>query len=103
LIVLKDGKVVEKGTMEQLQEKYATSKLIIQFNHDTEKYKQLIEQLTTVTAIDIERQLLHVYVTNIEEARQQILQFIIEKGLPLTQFTIGRVSLEEMFMRAVSK
>src|SRR5699024_3132649 len=32
VIVLKSGKVVEEGTMEKLQEKYATSKIIMQFS-----------------------------------------------------------------------
>src|SRR5699024_1377309 len=38
VIVLKDGKIVEDGTMESLQTKYTTSKLIMRFANNKHKY-----------------------------------------------------------------
>lgn len=102
VIVLKDGKVVEDGTMESLQRKYTTSKIILQFDQNNTDIVKQIEQLESVTSIETIGQYIHAYVTDLHIARTEILDFTIQNDLQLNEFRIGRVSMEELFVKAVN-
>lgn len=102
VIVLKSGKVVEDGTMEKLQKKYTTSKIILQFEQNHSDLVSQIEQLSNVTSIEAIGQYLHVYITDLHTARTEILDFTLKSNLQLNEFRIGRVSMEELFVKAVN-
>lgn len=102
LIVLKDGKVVENGTMEHLQTKYTTSKIVVQFAKGQLETPDIFEQLSTVTSSEQIGNYIHLYVTDIQLAQKELLHFILTNDLHLNEFRIGRVSMEEMFVKAVN-
>ncbi|HZW67638.1 MAG TPA: ABC transporter ATP-binding protein [Pseudogracilibacillus sp.] len=102
VIVLKAGKVVEDGTMENLQRKYTTSKITLQFERNNNDIVNQIEQLSKVTSIESIGQYIHVYVSDLHSARKEILEFTLKNNLRLTEFRIGRVSMEELFVKAVN-
>src|SRR5690625_2175428 len=101
LLLLHQGKIVESGSMEQLRKKYQTTKIELRLDDDSEKYMNQIQQLTTVKSVDVKRDTIHVSVTNIEKAREEILSNAINKNWPLASFVVNRASLEEMFMKVV--
>lgn len=106
LIVLKDGVVVEKGTMEELQKKYATAKMELSFAASSDQINEItahLKQITTVISVEMMKNNLHLFVTDITAARQEIMELIANQKWAVTQFQIGRVSLEEMFMKVVEK
>lgn len=102
LIVLKDGKIVEKGTMDDLQKKYTTLKIDVKFAHHDEDLISKLEKLATVTSVECVGNDIHIYVSDIQLAQGEIFEFVIEHNLQLTEFRIGRVSMEEMFVKAVN-
>lgn len=102
VIVLKDGKVVEDGTMNDLQKKYTTSKIIIQLTKNESNKIDAIGELSTVTSVEKVGNYIHLYVTDIHLARNELLQFVLNNNLHLIEFRIGRVSMEEMFVKAVN-
>jgi len=101
LLLLHQGKIVESGPMEQLRKKYQTTKIELRFDDDSEKYMDQIQQLTMVKSVDVKRDTIHVSVTNIEKAREELLSNAINKNWPLASFIVNRASLEEMFMKVV--
>lgn len=100
-IVLHQGKIVEQGSMTMLRDKYQTAKIELAFDGAPEQYVAMIEALPTVTKTTIERELLLVYVTDIERARNEILQVAMGENWSLSYFNINRASLEELFMKVV--
>ncbi|WP_449445205.1 ATP-binding protein DrrA1-3 family domain-containing protein [Ureibacillus acetophenoni] len=44
-----------------------------------------------------------IYVKNAAETRNQLLVEIAEKQLPITKFTVGQTSLEDLFMEVVGR
>lgn len=102
VIVLKDGKVVEDGTMEDLQAKYTTSKIVVQLAKGEANKTDAFEQLTTVTSAEKIGNYVHLYVTDVQLAQRELLQFVLENNVHLNEFRIGRVSMEEMFVKAVN-
>lgn len=55
-----------------------------------------------MAAAIIERDNIHVTVENIEDARLEILKNVSKYDWPLTQFTVNRASLEDVFLKAVN-
>src|SRR5690625_4746420 len=84
LLLLHQGNIVESGSMETLRKKYQTTKIEISFDDHSEKYVEQLQQLSTVKAVDIKRDTIHVTVTNIEIARKEILNNAINKNWPLS-------------------
>lgn len=101
LLLLDQGKLIESGDIESLRKKYKTTKISLQFEEDPASFANKLNSLQTVTNTSISRSTLHLTVTNIETAREEILQTVAENRWPLTNFSVNRVSLEDMFMKAV--
>src|SRR5690625_2491612 len=103
LILLDHGRVVEADSMINLRKKYQTAKIELTFESDLTYYKQQISKLDSVINSKIVRNLLHITVSNIEQARTEILATAVTNNWPLTNFAINRTSLEDMFMKAVHR
>lgn len=101
LIVLKDGKIVKKGTMEDLQKKYTTLKIDIQLADSNDNLIDDFKKLNTVNSVETVGNYIHLYVTDIQLAQTELFQFVTENNLQLTEFRVGRVSMEEIFVKAV--
>jgi|SRR5690625_839567 len=101
LLLLHKGVIVESGSMNQLRRKYQTTAIELTFDNNLEKYKERLEQLTTVKDISIKRDIIHISVLNIDDARKEILNTAMKNNWSLTSFVINRASLEDMFMKVV--
>lgn len=103
ILLLHHGEIVESGSIDELREKYQTSKIKLSFENDPEQYQDKINQLNHVTASSIENSLLHLDVIDVKNARKEILAIASQENWPLTSFTIDRASLEDMFMKVVKQ
>ncbi len=103
VIVLHEGKVIEADSIHTLRKKYQTTKIELTFDGDITKYKNALLQLSTVTDVQIIRQTLHLTVTDITDARKEILESVRDFAWELTSFIINRTSLEDLFMKAVQQ
>lgn len=101
LLLLHEGKIVESGSMNNLRHKYQTTKIELKFDDQLDKYIDILKALSTVQFTSIDRSIVHVTVTNIEDARIEILRAASEHNWPLSSFTVNQASLEDMFMKAV--
>ncbi|RYG73261.1 ABC transporter ATP-binding protein [Lentibacillus lipolyticus] len=102
LLVLREGKLVESGTMNELRETYQTAKMELGLERNLAFYRDKVAALPGVSACFIDRNLLHVSAQDITEARQTILSAASDEDWPLTSFAINRASLEDMFMKVVN-
>lgn len=103
LILLHHGRLIEAGSMDTLRDKYKTSMIELTFENAIEQYKEKLEALPSVLDVNVNRNVLHVSVANIADARTDILTATTTNNWPLMSFAINRASLEEMFMKAVSE
>ncbi|MEC5424150.1 ABC transporter ATP-binding protein [Virgibacillus sp. C22-A2] len=102
LLLLRDGEIVEAGTMDKLRRKYQTAKIELVFQNNLEYYKDKIDTMPAITSTNIERGKLHVTAADITQARKEILQAAAVENWPITDFTLNRASLEDMFMKVVN-
>lgn len=103
VLLLHDGNLVESGTMNDLRKKYKTTNIELQFDGNLQEIVNLLNNIPTVISTNIIQNTIHISVNNIEKSRQDILKIINEHHLSLTNFTINRASLEQMFMEVVKK
>lgn len=103
LLLLHQGEIVESGSMEELRKKYQTAKIELTLENDIDLYKQKVNQFSNVIGVSIKKNVLHVDVTNIDSARQEILTVAANEKWPLISFVVNRASLEDMFMKVVNQ
>lgn len=103
LILLRDGKVIEQGAIDALQEKYLTGKIELIIDYLDEAIIQELKQLPSVNEVNEFKNELHVFVDDVSKAQEELLTFILKEELTLQKFNIAKITLEEMFMKAVEK
>jgi ABC-2 type transport system ATP-binding protein len=103
IILLNEGEIIESSSIDNLRLKYQTSLIELEFEGASDHYKDKLLALQTVTDCRIERDRLHLSVTDIASARQEILRIALEEDWPIRAFHINRASLEELFMKAVKQ
>lgn len=102
LLLLHHGEIVESGPIDELRAKYQTTTLELSFEENIDDYQAKINTLPSILSTSVKRNALHIAVNNISEARQEILAIASQEQWPLTNFTVNRASLEDMFMRVVN-
>ncbi|QST00523.1 ABC transporter ATP-binding protein [Pontibacillus sp. ALD_SL1] len=103
LLLLHNGILHHSGTIEELQANQAVNRIIIEFESHSEQYIEQLHSLPEVLQVERHGDALYVEVNEIKDARSAILQQAVEHYWPLTSFEIGRLSLEELFMKVVNK
>ncbi|GAB3042525.1 ABC transporter ATP-binding protein [Virgibacillus ainsalahensis] len=104
LLLLHQGEILESGSMEELRNKYQTSKIELEFQEGIIGYQEKVHALPSVKSSYIEKNALHINAKDITKARQEILTAASEGNWPLTGFAINRATtLEDMFMKVVQK
>lgn len=101
LLLLHQGELVEKGSLENLRNKYETTAIELEFSGKSDLFLPMIEQLSSVQSLTMKRQSIHLIVNNIQIARRELLDLIVKNDWPLMNFQINRASLEDMFMKVV--
>lgn len=101
LILLQRGKIVEYGALNALKKQYKTDKMTLTFDDGAERYLPQLQALDTIQRVTEQKNVLHVTVTDVYKARDDILQLIAENKWPLISFEVHRATLEDLFMKVV--
>ncbi|RWZ58202.1 ABC transporter ATP-binding protein [Halobacillus fulvus] len=102
ILLLHKGKAVESGSLEDVKQRHQVQKISLKFSHDLAVYQKRLESLAFVTKSEVEKHVLSLYVTNIQEAREFLLAKASKEKWPLTQFEIGQITLEDLFLKVVN-
>src|SRR5690625_636552 len=103
LLLLHEGKIVEAGSIETLRKKYQTTTLELTVEYGLTDFQHMINELDSVSDSSIDRSVMHISVFDIQTARQDILSLATKHQWPITNFSVNRVSLEDMFMKVVNQ
>src|SRR5699024_8561482 len=103
LLLLHEGKIVEAGYIESLRKKYQTTTFELTVEYGLTDFQHMINELDSVSDSSIDRNVMHISVFDIQTARQDILALATNHRWPITNFSVNRVSLEDMFMKVVNQ
>jgi len=85
----------------ELRNKYQTTVIELQFQNDLQNYQEKVDTLPSIINSTINRNTLHVTVTDSIQARKEILSAASTNNWNLTGFSINQASLEDMFMKVI--
>ena len=103
LLLIHQGQLVEQGSLAELREKYQKQKIELSFKEIDDQMIEQLNQLSSIVEISQNRDQLNCIVNNVDLAREQILSKTLDSGWQMTNFTVSRATLEDMFMEVVNK
>jgi ABC-2 type transport system ATP-binding protein len=103
ILFLHKGEIVESGTMDDLRVRHQQSKIDLTFQTNTDHFARIIKEYDWVESISLEGKRIGVSVRDMEKARTEFLTKILENKWPLIKFEISSITLEDVFMKVVSK
>ena len=103
LLLIHQGQLVEQGSLAELREKYQKQKIELSFKEVDDQMIEQLNQLSSIVEISQDRDHLNCIVNNVDLAREQILSKTLDSGWQMTNFTVSRATLEDMFMEVVNK
>lgn len=103
LLLMHEGRLVEQGHLTELREKYQAQKIELRFKTTTEEMQKELAELPGIEEVSADRDGLVCLVSEVDQARTTILTKTLDMGWNLTNFTVSRATLEDMFMEVVNK
>jgi len=97
LIFLKEGSIVEQGSLEEIQKKYAAPKIIIQFENELEA-----NHFATTNGYTALEKIVSIDLQTTTTTMKQILTILAQSSYQITKVEKSTASLEEIFMKVVN-
>ncbi|CAM5222573.1 ABC-2 type transport system ATP-binding protein OS=Ureibacillus acetophenoni OX=614649 GN=SAMN05877842_11046 PE=4 SV=1 [Ureibacillus acetophenoni] len=103
VIMIHKGELAVSGSLSELRRQYQEDVIVVSADENLEAWARSIENWDVVTKVISTNNKVEIYVKNAAETRNQLLVEIAEKQLPITKFTVGQTSLEDLFMEVVGR
>lgn len=103
ILFLHNGEIVESGTMEELRERHQQAKIDFIFRKKTGEMESALKNHSLTQSILVNGNVISVFVTNVEQARKELLKLIFENDWHLDKFEVSSMTLEDVFMKVVGK
>ena len=103
VIMIHKGELAVTGSLSELRRKHQEDIIMISADVNLDAWAQSIENWNVVSKVISNNNTIEVYVKNVDVARNLLLVEIADKQLPITNFTVGQTSLEDLFMEVVGK
>ncbi|MFA6941188.1 MAG: ABC transporter ATP-binding protein, partial [Clostridiaceae bacterium] len=95
------GKIIRNDSLENIKKDYVKPIYDIEFEEDVEKNN--LKQISYVDNISIKGRKVSLHISDMTDAKQNILKDISNLGIPVTSFNLRNSNLEDIFLRLVSK
>nr|WP_202412569.1 ABC transporter ATP-binding protein [Halobacillus litoralis] len=103
ILLMHKGEIVESGSLQDVKERHQVDKVTLRLEGNVQPFKEKLETLPFVTHTDVQKQKIHVYVQNVTEARDVLLELVTKEQWPLLFFEVGQTTLEDLFMEVVNE
>jgi ABC-2 type transport system ATP-binding protein len=101
ILFLHNGQLVESGTLKEIKNKYKEAMLTVQFEEKAENYIKHFMDLPSIQGYKLNGDLVRLEVSDVSEARDQVLKAAAENNIPIIKFETSESSLEDIFMKVV--
>lgn len=103
VLMIHNGKLAITGSLPDLRKNYQEDVIIISAAENLEGWARSLESWDVITKVISKNETVEIFVKDVLLARSLILAEITEKDLPITSFTVGKTTLEDLFMKEVGK
>jgi ABC-2 type transport system ATP-binding protein len=101
IVIIRKGEVALEGTLPELRRNHQQPLLTVSVEENIQGWLNSIKEYEWVSNINADGNTATIFVTNVEEARTKLIQDISSKNIPITSFSMGQSSLEDLFMKVV--
>jgi ABC-2 type transport system ATP-binding protein len=103
VIMIHAGELAISGSLPELRRKHQEDVILISAEENLEGWKQSIEAWDVVSKVVLKNGTMEIFVKDVTEGRSKLLAEITDKQIPVTSFTVGHTTLEDLFMKVVGK
>jgi len=103
VIMIHDGNLAVSGSLPELRRKYQEDVIKISAEENLEEWAQTIATWEVVSKVEYRDGSVEIFVKDVAAARSPLLAEIQAKQIPVTSFTVGHTTLEDLFMKVVGK
>jgi ABC-2 type transport system ATP-binding protein len=103
IVIIRNGELALNSTLKDMRTKYQQDLLKIRIKESNREWVQQLRSYEFIQKVLDEDGLITVYVSDVERAKSQVLRDFVELDIPVTSFSIGQSSLEEVFIEVVKQ
>jgi len=101
ILIIHAGKMALSGSLKELREQYQEQTITITIKGDYSDWAATAKNYEFVTDVQFEHETITLVVNQLEEARKRVFQDLAKEDLPVSSFSVGQSSLEDVFMKVV--
>jgi ABC-2 type transport system ATP-binding protein len=101
IIIIRNGEMALSGTLGELREQHQQDVISISVTGDYQEWAESLRKYDVITNVTYEKETIVLMVNQLETARRLLLEQILSNHIPVTSFSIGHSSLEDLFMKVV--
>lgn len=103
ILLLKDGQLIEHGSLDELSQLHHTARLELDFRSVPEDVREVLSHFDFIEHVNVQKNTVILMTVEGDRARKTILKLAAEKDWDLTRFELVRSNLEDLFMKAVNR
>lgn len=103
LLLMDNGEILEQGKLVDLRDKYQSTQIELSLKSFEDHHLQTLRNLPGIKEVSIDNKQIVCFVEDIAQARTAILSKTVEEDWLLTDFSVSKTTLEDMFMEVVNK
>lgn len=101
ILIMNRGRIVVSGTLAEVRRQFSEPVIKVQAEAPLDESVRRWKQFACVNDIEAERYEARLSVTDLEEARTRLWHDLAKHAVPVVRFEAGRLTLEDLFMKAV--
>ncbi|QOR66484.1 ABC transporter ATP-binding protein [Cytobacillus suaedae] len=103
IVIIRKGEVALEGTLQELRRNHQQPLLTVSADENIGSWLESVKENEWVSNVNVntDGRTATIVVTDIEQARTKLIQDISTKNIPITSFSVGQTSLEDLFMKVV--
>jgi len=100
--ILNGGKILVSDNLENLKNKYIQPIYDVEFEINPIGFENKLKSLPWMQKTIINENKISIYVSNLEQAKRELLGLLAKENNPVTSFSLRKSTLEDIFMRLVN-
>jgi len=100
--ILNGGKILVSDNLKNLKNKYIQPIYDVEFEINPIGFENKLKSLPWMQKTIINENKISIYVSNLEQAKRELLGLLAKENNPVTSFSLRKSTLEDIFMRLVN-
>lgn len=100
--IIHHGKIIVSDSLNELKNKYIQPIYDVEFENNCEASKDMLKDIEWIQKTLVNKNIMNIYVSDINEAKVNLLNYLVEVENPILSFNLRKSTLEDIFIRLVN-